>query len=75
MRFDAPLFSGVWCIQPRGDSRARLVPRPFAIVHGPGTLQDICVQTSPISFVATGHTVSYFLISEVFTRVYVQYLC
>ena len=41
MRFDAPLFSGVWCIQPRGVSRARLVLRPFAIVHGPGTLQDV----------------------------------
>ena len=62
MRFDAPLFSGV---QTRGVSRARLVPRPFAIVHGPGTLQDIaCVQTSPISFVATGHTVSYFILSN-----------
>ena len=45
MRFDAPLFSGVWCIQPRGVSRARLVPRPFAIVHGPGTLQDIPYHT------------------------------
>ena len=38
MGSDAPLFSGVSCIQPRGVSRGRLVPRLFATVHGPGTL-------------------------------------
>ena len=56
MRFDAPLFSGVWCIQPRGVSRARLVPRPFAIVHGPGTLQDIPYHTFILSNLGSFHS-------------------